>query len=952
MELGSTWDVFVNTATLEVIFRRKGATVNEEDLIGTLTSVSSTYCTVQFGGPGAVRFGVNLDFITFKMGYGITLDDTTGRLSNNYTGYSTLIGKTLANGNMLRFRVGFDEGEGWICAGFIESDDINNVLLNSVISNQTRSVCSMSTLLKFDIEGKSCKGCSVECKVCLDKTNTQCSICNSGYYLQPSSTICRSTCPLGYWADEKTGICRKCDSRCSQCSGPTSSECSACSVGFYFFPNTTSCITTCPTRFSKSESERLCVKCPDFCTTCTVCPTCADPFRIKCTLCEANYFYITAENHCDSCTRSGYFKDGSLCKPCHPSCSTCRDATNQGCLSCDQNTSTYLLASNQSCVACNEQNYFKNKALGTCGRCDPSCETCTGSSPEQCITCKKEFYTLDNAHLCTSCSMQGFFTNGAHCSSCHPHCKSCWDSSQFSCLSCSDGLLYDPFDLSCVTSCPTPLTLDVNENRCVFDSDSILNFESYVTRVISSGKGMSLRSHAQFILNLAEQLAKLEEKWILEGSSPCPSCSGNGQCLYDKIYAQNTCECTADWVLPTCSLTRSDALMIERIRINIIETIKNVTLKFTDDKSSEVYLQALIILSKNDYRGDNQVLQTLSKIVDIIEDDYSSTSAIVDFDRTKLQLALTLTGSLIEQAHSKDCFFQLKTWRGFYTDALNAVLKIGALQLRTKPTGGPNYAIQSSNLELVSKRVTLNPKNPTPRVSIRRVDGTTTVTLSNSSEVPEYTFDVHAIFWNSDLFSCPIMRKRSNNLGPVTLNVVTEDSIIESPSENFFSATVSYSSSDSAGACGIQCTGESNIQTGLWTCTCPKAIRINLYRKLSHAFDASAQWIAEANAVPDIVSRLSSWAFWMLIALALWFGASQGMILLRIHSPNRFVLTPEQRMNLSIKETELDLPLVELICWGFVVRTVSSKPHYILTTTHPSTDTPLCPSISIKTPYI
>ena len=98
----------------------------------------------------------------------------------------------------------------------------------------------------FNFNFFSNKGCHPSCIACTGSLNRQCTSCASGYYLQPSSTTCLSSCPSGYTGNPTTRQCILCDTACSMCTGTSYTECSACKSGYYLQPSSTICLSSCP----------------------------------------------------------------------------------------------------------------------------------------------------------------------------------------------------------------------------------------------------------------------------------------------------------------------------------------------------------------------------------------------------------------------------------------------------------------------------------------------------------------------------------------------------------------------------------------------------------------------------------------------------------------------------------------------------------------------------------
>lgn len=90
------------------------------------------------------------------------------------------------------------------------------------------------------------QGCDLSCSICTGPSNNNCSSCKSSYFLQPSSTICLSTCPTAYYKNTVSNVCILCDTSCSACSDTSNTQCSACNSGYYLQPSLATCLSSCP----------------------------------------------------------------------------------------------------------------------------------------------------------------------------------------------------------------------------------------------------------------------------------------------------------------------------------------------------------------------------------------------------------------------------------------------------------------------------------------------------------------------------------------------------------------------------------------------------------------------------------------------------------------------------------------------------------------------------------
>lgn len=108
-----------------------------------------------------------------------------------------------------------------------------------------------------------CLSCHENCATCTGPSNTQCPTCKSGFYRQPSSKTCLSTCPLTYTANDTTRTCTKvvCHTFCSTCTGTLETECTACKTEYYLqpSPNSNTCADSCPaTNYYANSSTNKC----------------------------------------------------------------------------------------------------------------------------------------------------------------------------------------------------------------------------------------------------------------------------------------------------------------------------------------------------------------------------------------------------------------------------------------------------------------------------------------------------------------------------------------------------------------------------------------------------------------------------------------------------------------------------------------------------------------------
>ena len=208
----------------------------------------------------------------------------------------------------------------------------------------------------------SCKPCHSYCSACTGSLNNQCTVCKSGYFLQVGSTLCLNYCPSPSIQDPINNICKEgCDASCSQCTGPSNTECSACNSGYFLQPSSTTCLNSCPTGYWKDSTNRVCAQCNAACSQCT------GSGNTQCQACNSGYFLQPSSTTClDSCPSTGYFKNSThhMCDPCDESCLTCTGPAFSDCPSCS--SGYYLQPSSTSCKNTCPDGYYKNSTFNTC----------------------------------------------------------------------------------------------------------------------------------------------------------------------------------------------------------------------------------------------------------------------------------------------------------------------------------------------------------------------------------------------------------------------------------------------------------------------------------------------------------------------------------------------------------------------------------------------------------
>ena len=184
--------------------------------------------------------------------------------------------------------------------------------------------------------------------------------------------------------------------------------------------------------------------------------------------------------------------------------------------------------------------------------------------------------------------------------------------------------------------------------------------------------------------------------------------------------------------------------------------------------------------------------------VDIVKNDYNIKSTQEKFDSEKLELAADILAECLSIVYKTDCFMKDDISREVYKDTTSALDQLSVLQLWGKPVDLGNYTIKTSLFEIYSTRVSPdNVVNLTiisegkPQVDLRS-NASTTTNLSQDSEA----VDIHAIFWATNIFSCPRHILEDSLPPPVSVSVNEQDSDLEWRYAKELSAKMSYPASN------------------------------------------------------------------------------------------------------------------------------------------------------------
>ena len=303
--------------------------------------------------------------------------------------------------------------EEYVCTS-CEASAIDYV--DSTVKNPKHCTNQCGTSRYHDTANKKCYDCAADCHTCGGTAVADCTYCMSGYFLQPTTKACLTTCVSPLFANAVTRTCDPCDSSCTTCV-TSATNCNACAS--QHFPNSGSFPTSCGT-------------CDTACNECTAAG------NTNCQACATNYYPVDQlPNKCvATCTdhANNFYLDGALCKECASECGTCSGPLNSNCYSCA--VSHYEIVGHSSaspmhCLNSCPLFYFdqgwqcKCKSLTLTSACLANCEVCDDAAT--CTTCESGYFYLGTACI-NPCPSQRYYPNSSTrvCESCSDsHCLDC-----------------------------------------------------------------------------------------------------------------------------------------------------------------------------------------------------------------------------------------------------------------------------------------------------------------------------------------------------------------------------------------------------------------------------------------------------------------------------------------------------------------------------------------------
>ena len=262
-----------------------------------------------------------------------------------------------------------------------------------------------------------CLSCGLNCNSCSASNGSACDSCNSGAYIDGTSTVCIvGSCPVGKFSDA-TGHCQNCEVSCKVCTSLT--QCSVCATNYFQQPNQSTCtLTPCPGQYFPTPSTNVCASCDANCL------TCSDP--VVCLVCMTDYQMADeAASVCTAaaCVMGRYRNAAGVCMPCGGNCKSC--AVLEVCDNCSDNFAQSTTPSPDCPLTACPAHTYKQSSTGFCKPCGNGCDSCSETA---CLVCSSGQYQNGQGVNCplTACPDTTFPDTATNfCKPCGSNCKTC-----------------------------------------------------------------------------------------------------------------------------------------------------------------------------------------------------------------------------------------------------------------------------------------------------------------------------------------------------------------------------------------------------------------------------------------------------------------------------------------------------------------------------------------------
>lgn len=437
----------------------------------------------------------------------------------------------------------------------------------------------------------TCELCHNDCNVCEGSDNfSGCTSCRNEGFLQPISlTECFKTCPINYYGDTQSRVCKTCPKLCNECTGADPlTQCTSCiDAGLdgkgMLHPTKVGCVVDCPDGYWENTTTFTCDVCHARCALCD-----SDRDDGNCTKCRGDGLLQPSKSACYTTCPPGYWSDflNNVCVACHPYCSLCTGPNPlTDCTACKG--LAMLFPTHSGCGLDCPEGYWEDFSSNTCKVCHNMCVNCEGpQSYDDCSDCKNGGLRQPVQKACFTNCPSGYWPDVENriCRDCHLNCAECNGPDKSSgCTRCRNNFFLQPTYAGCELTCPpgyypSPVTLVCEKCQ---DMCSICHYDANMTSIctycvsgaffLPESDKCSFDCPLNYYGNLTTLSCENCHSYCSLCSGPeldseCTSCRGDGYLQPNELVCNTTCPALyreSFNVCKTCEIPCLDCRLID-----------------------------------------------------------------------------------------------------------------------------------------------------------------------------------------------------------------------------------------------------------------------------------------------------------------------------------------------------------------------------------------------------
>ena len=477
---------------------------------------------------------------------------------------------------------------------------------------------------------------------------------------------------------------------------------------------------------------------------------------------------------------------------------------------------------------------------------------------------------------------------------CHSSCANCTAGSNTSCVSCPSSSYFTALNGTCTKSCYSPYAANTQTKTCELQITSAQSLDTTLQSMMNDALSSNLTNEEKgdYLNTLSSTIENFySDNYGMNNdtssSAACSTCSGNGESQYDSVYLTKKCHCSDGWTGECCSISNTDAASIQNLKTQIINQIAQTPLSLTVASNwTQPYLDTLLSLINPSYCSLSDVQSSMKIVANIINTDFTQKTANDIFDKDKMEVTVQIIDSCLICVYKTDCLLSAISSQEIYNSSIDLLTKLSVLQLWQKAPDSGTYTLDSTNVLVLSERVSLSNLNGhtiEPPGYPKIVFQQKTPATSSSGAA-----DIQLIIWKTNLLACPNIQKENNSPPPVSVSLNEPDTLNPSSAQNQLSAQISFpiSAGQTYSNCSTGC--KASVSGGYLNCDCQSLSSLSATTQMKGFFEQSNIYkLAMASALATF-DYLHAWPFWILWGLLVWIVLTFVCLKFRIIRPLRY----------------------------------------------------------------